>query len=138
MIPPEGRCPSLVIDSNVFVAAGFNPQSTSARIIDGARRGVWRVVWDRDTRAETRAVLSQIPGVRWSEVVAIFREPDEYTGDTHPERYNIVSDPDDRKFVALADAAGAILVTNDDHLLAVRERLDVPVLAPQEFIGRYG
>jgi hypothetical protein len=55
---------------------------------------------------------------------------DRFTGPTHPERFAFIPDPDDRKFAALADAAGAVLISNDEHLLAHRDRMAVPVLTP--------
>jgi predicted nucleic acid-binding protein len=44
-----------------------------------------------------------------------------------------VTDPDDRTFAALAHAAGAILISNDDDLLRHRDRLGVTVLTPSAF-----
>jgi predicted nucleic acid-binding protein len=49
----------------------------------------------------------------------------------------LVRDSDDRKFVALASAAGAILVSSDEHLLKVRQVLDVAVMTPREFITHW-
>ena len=48
---------------------------------------------------------------------------------THPERFDFISDPDDRKFAALAHAALAALVSNDEHLLGVRDRIGATVLS---------
>jgi predicted nucleic acid-binding protein len=49
-----------------------------------------------------------------------FRPEWKYTGATGPDAFGEVEDPDDRKFAALAAASGAVLVTNDRHLLAHR------------------
>ena len=43
----------VVIDTNVFVAAGFNPQSASARILEGIREARFRLIWNEPTRRET-------------------------------------------------------------------------------------
>ena len=129
--------PLLVLDTNVLVAAGFNPHSSSARILERIREGSWTMVWDRDTRRETLAVLAQIPPLSHQDAEALFLPEAEVTVETHPERFDLIADPADRKFAALAAAAGAILVTNDDHLLSQRDRMEIEVLTPSEVMTRY-
>ena len=130
--------PRLVLDTNVFVAAGFNPRSSSARILERVREGSWTMAWNRDTRRETEAVLAQIPPLSGRSAEAAFFPEAEVTAQTHPERFSLIEDPDDRKFAALAAVADAILVTNDDHLLSQRDRMEVEVLTPGELMARYG
>jgi predicted nucleic acid-binding protein len=129
-MPPQ----PVVLDTNVFVAAGFNPRSASAQLVDAAKQGQLRMVWNDATRREIERIMGQIPPLRTHAVADLFRPADRFTGATHPERFAQIEDPDDRKFAALADAAGATLVSNDDHLLRHRERLKVPVLTPGEFL----
>ena len=42
----------VVLDTNVFVAAGFNRGSHSAWLVEAVRDGRLRMVWDNATRAE--------------------------------------------------------------------------------------
>jgi predicted nucleic acid-binding protein len=123
----------VVLDTNVFVAAGFNAQSHSARILEAAEQGSLEHVWDSGTRGEVQAVLRQIPPLAWERWAALFREEDRFGGTTHPERFDYVADPDDRKFIALACAASATLVTSDEHLLVHRESVGISILTPGEF-----
>src|SRR6266536_2887956 len=52
----DGHAPGeVVLDMNVFVAAGFNPGSHSARIVEAVRNGRLRMVWDNATQAENQA-----------------------------------------------------------------------------------
>ena len=127
-----------MLDTNVFVAAGLNPRSNSARILERVRAGTWAMVWNRATRRETEAVLARIPPLAHLAAETAFRPEAEFTAETHPERFGAVEDPDDRKFAALAAATGAVLVTNDDHLLSQREAIGVEVLTPSEVMARYG
>jgi len=55
----------IVIDTNVFVAAGFNPRSASARILTGLREGRFRLIWNEPTRRETEMILRRIPRLDW-------------------------------------------------------------------------
>jgi uncharacterized protein len=126
----------VVLDTNILVAAGFNPASHSARLLDLIRKNEISLVWNEATRRESRRVLDQIPPINWEEVEDIFTPENEFKGTTRPEDFGMVADPDDRKFAALAAASGAILVSNDDHLLSVRHRLTVQVLTPAELFAQ--
>ena len=77
--------------------------------------------------------MRKIPPLRAQPVARFFSPKNRFTGATHCERFAFVSDPDDRKFAALADAAGAALISNDDHLLDHRDRMNVAVLTPSDF-----
>ena len=125
----------VVLDTNVFVGAGFNLRSSSAKIVDAVRKGQFRMIWNDATRREIERIMRQIPPSRAQGVSDLFRSEDCYAGPTHRERFGF-PDPDDRKFAALAEAAGAVLVSSDDHLLNHRDRIDVPVLTPGEFWRR--
>jgi predicted nucleic acid-binding protein len=46
----------VVIDTNVFVAAGFNSKSAAARVFEGVREGRFRLIWNEPTRRETEIV----------------------------------------------------------------------------------
>jgi predicted nucleic acid-binding protein len=127
----------VILDTNVFVAAGFNPGSSSARILDAVEAGDLRMVWNEATRCETETILRQIPPLSWERWAGLFRGSDHYQGDTHPQRFMYVADPDDRKFAALAAATRAILVTNDEHLLAHREEASLAIRSPAQFWEDY-
>jgi predicted nucleic acid-binding protein len=123
----------VVLDTNVFVAAGFNPRSASARIVEAVKRGDLTLVWDDATRRESERILWQIPPLRKYAVTELFQPAGRFTAPTQPERFAYIPDPSDRKFAALAHAAGATLISSDEHLLAYRNRGDFTVLPPGEF-----
>jgi predicted nucleic acid-binding protein len=127
--------PTVVLDTNVFVAAGFKPGSDSARIINCVRSGNPRMIWNDSTRRETRRILEQIPPLSWSAVADLFRNEERLAAETNPERFTQIHDPDDRKFAALAHASGAILISQDAHLLAAPHRIDLLVVTPGEFLS---
>jgi predicted nucleic acid-binding protein len=94
------------------------------------------MIWNGATRREIERIMRQIPPLRAHGVSDLFRSEHRYAAPTHRERFAFIPHPDDRKFAALAQAAGATLVSNDDHLLNHRDRIDVPVLTPGEFWRR--
>jgi predicted nucleic acid-binding protein len=128
--------PAAVLDTNVFVGAGFNRASHSARLVDAIRAGRLRLIWNDVTRGETERILRQIPRLSWDAVAPLFRGEDRYGGRTHPEWFDYVPDPSDRHFAALADAAGVALVTGDRHLLDGRDRAGAPILTAAELVAR--
>jgi predicted nucleic acid-binding protein len=130
------RRPAIVVDTNVFVAAGFRPGSKAGRLLSSVRHDRFRMIWNRATRRETRRILERIPPLAWADVEEFFRPEAEFRGETYPERFDSIPDPDDLKFAALARAAGAILITTDSDLLANPHRLDVLVLTPAEFLAQ--
>ena len=91
-----------MLDTNVFVAAGFNRGSHSAWLVEAVRDGRLRMVWDNATRAEIEHVIRQIPRLSWTHIADLFRAEDRFGGSTHPEAFGFVPDPADRKFAALA------------------------------------
>ena len=126
----------VVLDTNVFVAAGFNRRSSSAQIIRGIEQGRFELVWDQATRRETERIVRQIPRLSWQAFAPLFRKEAEYTEEIAPGQFLNVEDPDDRKFAALSAASGSILITNDDHLIAPRSILDIEIRTPTEFLAR--
>src|ERR1051325_428808 len=96
------RCPhcrmdpclgEVVLDTNVFVAAGFNPGSHSARLVEAVRDGRLRMVWDDATREEIEHVMRQIPRLSWTRVADLFRSEDRFAAATSPQRFSFVPDP---------------------------------------------
>jgi uncharacterized protein len=128
----------VVIDTNVFVAAGFNARSASAHILAAIRERRFQLVWSEATRREADLVLRRIPPLCWDKFADLFRPEGEFTGRVDPRDFIFIEDPDDRKFAALAEAAKVPLVTNDHHLLAHRNLIGFDVLTPCAFLARAG
>jgi uncharacterized protein len=125
----------LVLDTNVFVAAGFEPKSASARLLEALRQGRCRMIWHRTTRRETERVLRRIPPLDWQRFAPLFRPEWEHRAELDLTPFGAIEDPADRKFAALAAASQSVLVSNDDHLLARRDELPIRVMKPGEFLA---
>jgi uncharacterized protein len=115
---------AVVVDTNVFVAAGFNPRSAAARILAGIREGRFHLVWDQPTRREIEMILRRIPRLDWHTVADLFRPEEEFTRPLCPDAFAMIPDPDDRKFAALSAAAGSA------------SRSGVAVVTPRDFLTR--
>lgn len=124
----------VVLDSNVFVAAAFNRRSSSARLVEMVREGRLRLMWHEETREETRMQLRKIPPISWEPFADLFVPENQVSGALEVSAYAFVEDGDDRKFAALAEETGALLVTNDRHLLDVAGQLTVRVVKAGEAV----
>jgi predicted nucleic acid-binding protein len=136
--PANTDTPTVILDTNILVAAGFKRGSGAARIVDAIRRGDCRMVWNDATRRENEAVLRRIPPLDWEEFSVLFVPEGEFTGLTAPDLFGRIEDPEDRKFAALALATGAIVISSDAHLLSCRDELPVTVLTAREFLDMTG
>lgn len=122
----------VVLDTNVFIAAAFNNNSASAQIIELVRKGAIEHVWHMRTRAETRALMRKIPPIDFEAYADVFLEKQRYAEKLWEDVFHKVPDPEDRKFAALAQQADAVVITNDEHLLAAANA--VPVIKPGVFM----
>ena len=113
-----------ILDTNVFVGAGFNRRSASAQLLQAVREGRLVMVWSRATRAETQRILEKIPPLSWGAVADLF-DPANEAPDADPATADFVTDAEDRKFAALSLAEGCPIVTSDDDLLTHADKLDV-------------
>src|SRR5947207_15903684 len=119
---------AVVVDTNVFVAAGFNPRSAAAQILAGIREGRFRLIWNQPSRRETEMILRRIPRLDWQKAADLFRPEGEFTGPVDPAAFTAIGDPDDRKFAALAAAANVPLVTSDQLVLAQRGKIGIEIV----------
>ena len=108
----------VVIDTNVFVAAGFNSKSAAARVFEGVREGRFRLIWNEPTRRETEIIVRRIPRLDWASIADLFQPEAEFAGPVDLEAFTAISNPDDRKFAALSAAVNVPLITNDGRVRA--------------------
>lgn len=126
-----------VLDTNVVVSGGIQPQGHSGRIVDSALDGQIVIVTCPTVVAEYREVTRRPRLAKWGLppewldflVDQSFHRPD-------PAPWHIPGpDPDDLVFLALAKASGAVLVTGNlaDYPEAIRD--GVTVLSPKDYWG---
>ena len=126
----------VVLDTNVLVAAAYNAASASRRIVEACLGGELTPVLSPALRREYEFVLARAAhGRPYLERIhrlvdgAEIVEPAETPG-------VVADDPDDDKLVSAALAAGATLVTNDAHLLAIAGHEGLKVVRPANVRAR--
>lgn len=127
---------AVILDTNVFVGAGFRDSSASSEIVGRLEDGELYLVWNAATRRETERILRRIPPLGWDRVAHLFRDEHRYERPIDTSGYGHVAGTMDREFLALAEATGTPLVSSDSDLLGVRGTASVPVLSPSEYLGR--
>lgn len=130
------RAAPVILDTNIFVGAGFNRASASARLIAAIESGALWLVWHETTLAETQRIVGKIPRISFRAIAPLFAAPAKYEDSLDLDAVSVVPDPEDRKFAALAVQSGAPLVSSDDDLLSVREALAADIWTPGEAAAR--
>src|SRR5262245_45633489 len=125
----------VVLDTNVLVAAAYNPASASRRLVEACLAGELTAVVSAAVRAENERILSR--ATRGRPYTGRLRQLLGQAEVVEPgEPLHVVpDDPDDDKLVAAALAASAVLVTNDRHLLAVAGSQGLRVMRPADVVG---
>lgn len=123
-----------MIDPNVWVAAAINPYGTPARVVDAVRSDRVVAVVTQHLLDELAAVLAREKFRRWLRLADALAFVEALGGkaELHPDPgppSRGVRDPDDDYLVALAEVAGAVLVTGDNDLLDAA--LDPPAITPR-------
>ncbi|MBM4141796.1 MAG: putative toxin-antitoxin system toxin component, PIN family [Nitrospira sp.] len=131
-----GKAEKVVIDTNVFISAfgwGGNP----LRIIELLERGVLRNCTSEDIARELFIAVSY-PKLGFSQVLQT--EILEFVlaySDIHEinKLVEIVSDPEDNKFIECALASGAeFIITGDKSLLSMKRYKNIRIVTPEEFL----
>jgi len=128
--------PTIVPDTNLFLAAHWNRRSASARILEMAGRGEVRLAISPTVEREIFATLRRIhPRAEYLQWVrgllagAVRVEPTVHLR-------LILEDPEDDKLVECAATARAdYLVTNDEHLLQVWRWEGTQIVTPSRFLA---
>jgi predicted nucleic acid-binding protein len=126
----------VVLDTNVLVAAVYNPASASRRIVEACLDGELTPVLSTPLRREYELILARAargrPYLEW-----IHRLVDGAEVVEPAETPRVVADdPEEDKLVSAALAAGAILVTHDAHLLAIAGHEGLKVVRPADVRAR--
>jgi putative PIN family toxin of toxin-antitoxin system len=120
----------VVLDTNVLVAAAYNPGSASRRVVEACLSGELTAVLSPALRREYGFILARAArGQPYREKIRRLVERAEEVRPGQAPRV-VVADPDDDKLVAAALAARAVLVTNDAHLLDLAGHEGLTVVRP--------
>jgi uncharacterized protein len=131
-----GDVTRVVLDTNVLVAAAYNPASASRRLVEACLAGELTAVLSPALLGEYEFILAR--AARRHPYLDRLRLLLEGAEPVHPEQTPRVvpEDPDDDKLVAAALASGAVLITNDAHLLSVAGHQGLRVLRPADLSTR--
>ena len=122
----------VVLDTNVLVAAAYNPRSASRQVVEACLGGELTPVLSRAIRREYEFILARAArGRPYLERIHQLLDGAEVVEPARTPRV-VPDDPEDDKLVAAALTAGAVLVTNDGHLLALAGHEGLEVVRPAD------
>ncbi len=125
----------IVLDTNVFIAACFNPGSASAKIIDLCLKGKHELILSPRLRKEAWMILKNIKARKEfrERIRRLFRGASRVKPTQRV--FVIEEDPDDNKFLECALAGKAdYLITSDQHLLRLGEFKRTKICKAVEFL----
>lgn len=125
----------VVLDTNLFVAAYWNKNSSSNEILELAKAGKFGVVWSKDTREETQFILGKIKaqGKFLRLIDSIFKEDSK----VYPaEKVSILKDYADNRLLEAAKIGNAdYLVTADRDVLYLKIFGKTKIIKPSGFLS---
>ena len=133
------RKPKVVLDTNLFVAARFNPGSSSARIIDGCLEKKYEVISSPRLRREAESILKNVKASEEFRMKARRLFKGAYVIKPAKRVRLIREDPADNKFLECAVGGRAdYLVTSDRHLLRLGRFKGTKICKPGQFLELVG
>ena len=129
-----------VLDTNVFIS-GIFWKGQASKVISHWKEGKFTLVVSLEIVSEIITVLKdfkiQLPGdmiKKWSDLIvrnSLVVEPS--------EKLNVVrDDPKDNMFIEAAVAGNAdYIVSQDNHLLKLKEHRRIKIVSPEDFIGLF-
>ena len=127
-----------VLDPNVIISAVLAPAGTPAKLLRGWLDGVYELVvsprlLDELERAFGYSkIRARVTRDDAEELVELLRADGDLCDDPPDPPAIRSSDPGDDYLISLAEAAGAVIVSGDRHLLDLQGRL--PVYSPAAFL----
>lgn len=122
---------TVLLDTNVFLAAYWNPNCASARALAACIDGRVRAIFSEPVRREVERMLRQVKvSAKYLDWLRAFWDKAVKVDPVAVDDV-YVDDPDDRKFLeAAAGSEADFLVTNDDHLLRIGYLGRTEILTP--------
>ena len=125
----------VVVDTNLLIAAFYKPNSASAQIVNMIARRDLIFIWSEAIQKEILTMLekAQVKTKFINKIKNKVLRPEHMVEPTVKIK-EVREDPDDNKFLEAAVAGGAdYIITNDQHLLKLREFRDIPIFMPTDF-----
>jgi putative PIN family toxin of toxin-antitoxin system len=128
----------VVLDTNAFISGILFPKSRPSRILCLARKQVILNFASREILAEVRSVLKVKFAFEENMVDKVEIEMTSFSGvvDILKKVDAVKQDHDDNKIVECALSAGVeTIVSEDKHLLQLREYENIKILSPNDFLN---
>lgn len=131
--------PRVVLDTNIYISATFWTGKPYVIVQKAIEQDLAVFVSD-DIIQELRKVLARDFSISKSEIEEMVKSILLFTHMLNPKKKlsAIKDDPDDDRILECALAGNAdCIVTQDNHLLKLKEFQNITILTPQEFVEKY-
>ena len=130
----------VVLDTNVFISGSFY-SGPPKRILQSMLEGKFQMVLSPEILTEYRRVgesfSTKHPNPVFEEMLRLLINQ-ALIVDAPDLQKQLCRDPDDDKFIACALAVGAeVIVSGDNDILSLSDRLSITVMSPRDFVDKY-
>lgn len=135
----------VVLDTNILISAFISAKAAPAQVFDLWQEGQLEIVTSQAALDELSRVLTY-PRIRSrlrysdEQILRFLQLLREYAVflEELPVVKTIVADPDDDKFLALAEASNAsYVISGDDHLLSLGMHKDIQIVTAAAFLASF-
>lgn len=129
---------TIVLDTSLLVAGRWNPGSSSNRILELVVKGGVDAVYSPEIKEENLFILGKVRAPK-EFIDRVLRFYDRSRIIRPSKKINASVDPSDNRFLEAAVEGGAdYVVSNDRHLLDLKEYAGVKIVRPTEFLRASG
>ncbi len=125
----------IVVDTNLLIAARWNPKSNSNKIIDLCLEGAVQAVYTKQIKDENLYILGKVkaPKSYLDKVIRFYHVSKRVT--YNKKKINASRDESDNRFIEAAVAGRAeYIISSDRHLLELGSFKEIEILKPTEFV----
>ncbi len=131
--------PTVVIDTNLFIAGRWNPKSNSNKILDMVLNDEINAVYTYEIKNENLYILEKVrPSKDFLDKIIRYYQHAEKVFPTR--KVNVCKeDPSDNRFLEAADAGNVeYIISSDKHLLDIGFFAGARIVKPYEFLNAIG
>ncbi len=124
------------MDTNLLIAGRWNKRSSSLKILDLCIEGTFKPVYTKEIKEENLYILKKVkpPEEFMDKIKEFYRKGDRVK--SPKKKIHASEDESDNRFLEAAVAGDAdYVISNDHHLLDLKEYDGIRILRPGQFMG---
>lgn len=125
----------IVLDTNLLVAGRWNKNSSSLRILELCIKGTLQAVYTKEIKRENLHILGKVkPPKEYKDMIEKFYKNGKLVR-SPKKRISASVDASDNRFIeAAVSGKAAYIISNDHHLLDLKQYKGIRIVRPGKFM----